>query len=88
MMAMSTSENSTTWKIMAWLAENLKAIRTRKGLSQQDVADAVGVSFPRISEIENGKGNPRIQTLERIASSLGVKVNDLISDPKKSRKSG
>ncbi|MEL3956638.1 helix-turn-helix transcriptional regulator [Caldifermentibacillus hisashii] len=62
------------------IGTQIKAIRKAKGLSQQDVADRVAkntgqMSFSksRISEIETGKQNTTLETLEMIIKALGVK---------------
>lgn len=70
---------------MVTLATNLRTIRSRAKVSQKELANRVGVSYPRISEIENGKGNPTIETLEKIAIALNVNISDLFNG-KTSRK--
>lgn len=72
--------------LMAALAENIRRFRQAAGLSQKDLASAIGTSHPRISEIENGSGNPTIKTLERIASVLTVDIVDLFERPKSAKK--
>lgn len=63
------------------LGKNVQALRTRKGLSQQALADLCEVSRPRISEIESGNCNPSVETLERIANELGVQIARLFRMP-------
>lgn len=60
----------------------LKAIRIENGLSQKQLADMVGITQPTYSNIENGKRNPTIKTLKRIAKALGCSIDDLIEDEK------
>jgi transcriptional regulator with XRE-family HTH domain len=60
------------------LGENLKMIRTKKGISQGDIARSLGVSRGYISNIENGKTNPTLATIVRLASALGVKSDELL----------
>ncbi len=55
----------------------LKAARAAKDLSQQDLADAVGVSRQTISAIEKGDYNPTIKLCIAICRALGVTLNDL-----------
>jgi transcriptional regulator with XRE-family HTH domain len=53
----------------------VRAVRIRKGLRQQDVADAAGVSRPLVSKLELGRvGEMHLGTVERIASVIGVWV--------------
>jgi transcriptional regulator with XRE-family HTH domain len=77
------SNQITVEGIMCQISANVKRIREKLGLSQKELADRIGVSFPRISEIENGKGEPRITTIEKVARGLGVSVLDLLRPSKK-----
>jgi len=60
------------------LGQNLKQIRVQKQMSQGDIARALGVDKGYISNIENGKKNPTLLTLTRLAEALDVGVDDLI----------
>jgi transcriptional regulator with XRE-family HTH domain len=46
--------------------------------SQTDLAFRVGIEVPNLSVIENGKSNPQILTLVRIASALNCELFELI----------
>lgn len=52
--------------------KNLKKFRRQKGLSQVQLADAVGCSQGMISKIEKGEANPTLDLIEAIARSLGI----------------
>jgi transcriptional regulator with XRE-family HTH domain len=71
-----------TQSIMVALATNLRKYRTKAGISQKQLADSVGTSHPRISEIENGRGNPTLDTLEKIAKVLNIQAIDLLRPDK------
>jgi len=60
------------------LGQNLKRIRTRKGISQGDIARELEVSRGFISTIENGKTNPTLATIAKLARAIGVSVDKLI----------
>lgn len=60
------------------LGDNLKRIRTEKGLSQTDIAKSLGVSRGFVSNIENGKRNPTLSTITRLASAVGVTTDELL----------
>lgn len=62
----------------AKLGSNLKKIRTKKGISQGDIARALGVSRGFISTIENGKTNPTLATIAKLAKAVSVSVNELL----------
>ena len=64
--------------ISAKLGKNLKKIRTEKGISQGDISRTLNMDRGYISSVENGRRNPTIVTLEKLASALGVGVDDLI----------
>ena len=65
---------------MANLAINLKKLRIKKGISQKELASAIGVSHPRISELESGTANPTLRTIEAIADYFGVRISRLFED--------
>lgn len=69
--------------IMCNISENVRKFREKLGLTQQQLAEKIGVSYPRISEIENSKGEPKITTIEKVARGLGVSVMDLIRPSRK-----
>lgn len=60
------------------LGKNLKRIRTEKDISQGDIARALDVGRSFITNIENGKTNPTLATISRIAKAVGVSVNELL----------
>lgn len=60
------------------LGENPKEVRIRKKLSQGALARLLEVDKGYISNIENGKKNPTLATIQRLADALGVSVNDLL----------
>ncbi|OGN21680.1 MAG: DNA-binding protein, partial [Candidatus Yanofskybacteria bacterium RIFCSPLOWO2_01_FULL_41_67] len=60
------------------LGDNIKKIRTRKGMSQGDICRALDMDRGYMSAIENGKKNITIQQLERLAQALGVTTDKLL----------
>ncbi|ACK68814.1 transcriptional regulator of molybdate metabolism, XRE family [Gloeothece citriformis PCC 7424] len=59
------------------LRNNIKQIRTRLGLSQQDLAQVAGVSRQAISGVESGQYAPSATVALRLAKALGCRVEDL-----------
>lgn len=55
----------------------MKKARAEKGLSQQALADALGVSRQTINAIEKGDYNPTIRLCVGICRVLGLTLNDL-----------
>ncbi|BCL39032.1 substrate-binding domain-containing protein [Nostoc sp. MS1] len=59
------------------LRNNLKSIRTRLGMSQQDLANIAGVTRQTISGVESGQYAPSVAIALRLAKALGCQVEDL-----------
>lgn len=61
------------------MAKNLKikVARVEKDMTQNDLANAVGVSRQTINAIEKGDYNPTLQICKAIAKSLGKTLDDL-----------
>lgn len=66
--------------ISSKLGENLKRIRTKKKMSQGDIARALEVHRAYISGIESGKRNPTLATIEKLAEALGVSADKLLKN--------
>lgn len=60
------------------LANRIKAIRKAAGLTQNQVAEIIGVSQPTYSEYEKKAGNCAFYTLQKIAKALNVSVPFLV----------
>lgn len=60
------------------LGENLKRIRTEKGISQGDIVRAMGMPRSFVSSIENGRTNPTLATITKLAKAVGVSVGELM----------
>jgi len=60
------------------LGKNLKRIRIAKGITQGDIVRKLGVGRGFISNIENGKANPTLTTIAKIAKAIGVPMEELI----------
>ncbi len=62
------------------LGRNIKKLRKKKGLSQQDMADDLEISRTLLSHYETGAREPKTSLLSRIAKTLGVTVGHLLTD--------
>ena len=58
----------------------LKEIRTQKGITQEELANKVGVQNTAICNYEVGIREPSLYTLKRIATVLECTVDELIED--------
>jgi transcriptional regulator with XRE-family HTH domain len=60
------------------LGKNIKRIREQKKMSQGDICRMLGFDRAQISNIEAGKGNPTLATIEKIAQALEVASDKLL----------
>ena len=60
------------------LGQNLKRIRTKKGISQGDKVKTLDMPKSFVSSIENGKSNPTLATIAKLAKAIGVSVGELM----------
>ena len=60
-------------------AENLKSIRKEQKLSQEELAEMLGVSRQAISKWEQGEGYPEVEKLLLLSSKLNISLDNLMS---------
>jgi transcriptional regulator with XRE-family HTH domain len=60
------------------VGENVKRIRQRKGLTQEQFANISGYSQQYISGLEKGRRNPTVITVFELATALGVSHMELL----------
>lgn len=60
------------------LAQKIKELRIRKGLSQEKLAETAQINLRTVQRIESGETEPRGDTLKRIANALHVTSDELI----------
>lgn len=59
------------------IAKNAKRLRINLEMTQAQVAEKSGISVPTYSNIESAKTSPRVDTLYKVASALGVGIGEL-----------
>ena len=62
--------------------EKLQELRKKRGLTQEELAEALYVSRTAISKWESGRGYPSIDSLKEISSFFSVTIDDLLSGEK------
>jgi transcriptional regulator with XRE-family HTH domain len=62
------------------LARNLRRLRRAKGLTQEVLADEVGLSQTYLSEVEGEKRNISLDNIEALATAFGISISDLLKD--------
>lgn len=60
--------------------ENIRSIRTARGMTQEELAKAVGVTQGAIAHIESGVRSTGVRRLEQIARALDVSLLQLMED--------
>ncbi len=63
---------------MSNISKNLRKAREKKGLSQERLARLADVANNTISNLEAGKQNPTLATIEKIARALGITSDELL----------
>jgi len=84
--------NATRYLIKAFIAHNnlmndvkkllgqrIKEIRKKKGLTQEKLAELIGIEPPNMCFIETGRFYPSPDTVQKIANALNVKIYELYS---------
>jgi transcriptional regulator with XRE-family HTH domain len=72
---------------MAVFGEILKRLRQEKTLSQQELADLIGVHVRQISKYEMGTSLPTLERIRRMAEVLDVSADELVFGSTKRRRS-
>lgn len=62
------------------IGENIRKYRKEKGLTQKELAERLGVSQAMITQYENGKRIPKIDTINNIAGALEMGIRRLYPD--------
>ncbi len=65
----------------ALLGHQLRGLRAAAGRTIAAVAGDAGLSVPYIANLENGRGNPTIAALDRLATALGVNLQLTLTPP-------
>ena len=56
----------------------IRELRMKQGMTQEKLAECAGIDLSQLSRMENGHGNPKFETLERIAGALKVRSHELL----------
>lgn len=63
-------------------SQNLQKIRSKKNLSQEQLADKIGVSRQTISAWESGKASPELDKITAISKLFSVSIDELVGEIK------
>ncbi len=62
------------------LGQNIRFLRLKKGLSQEELGFKAELSTNSVSAIERGTYNFKIKTLYRIAEALNLQISEILKD--------
>ncbi len=68
-------------KAGALVARNLRRLRVRRGLSQENLAVDAGIDRTYVSRLERGLENPTVNVLEQLAEALDTKIVEFFVIP-------
>jgi transcriptional regulator with XRE-family HTH domain len=60
------------------VVEKIRRLREEQSLSQQELADRAGVAKSTVYEAETARRTPKLESLEKIATALGISVAELL----------
>lgn len=75
-------DNNATLKARKIFARNLKKMRVKQELSQEELADVAGLHRTYVGSVERGERNISIDNMERLASALQINIQDLLNNDK------
>lgn len=61
------------------LRRNLKYLRKKKGATQNQIANAIGITRSALADYENGKSEPKASVLNKLARHYNINVHDLLN---------
>jgi len=62
------------------VGQRIRMARLEKGLAQEDVAEALGVTFQQVQKYEKGVNRVSVGRLAQIAAAIGIDVMTLLDD--------
>ncbi len=66
---------------MSGIARNIKKLRQKKGLTQEELAEKLYVTRQAVSNWETGKNQPDVDTLKSLAEVLETDIKEVINGP-------
>lgn len=60
------------------MGKKIKAIRKKRGLTQKQLAELLGVKQQNISDWERGERSPSVKNLKKLSEILNCQIDDLV----------
>ncbi len=76
-----SNERTVLEDLNSTLSDNVRGLRAIRDLTYDELAERAGLSKGMVVQIEQGRTNPSIGTLCKLANALGVTINRLIEEP-------
>jgi transcriptional regulator with XRE-family HTH domain len=69
-----------TMPVVVYVGDKLKEIRTRRLLTQEELAEKAGVSAATVVNVERNNQEPHFRTIRKLAKALDVDPTELLGD--------
>ena len=66
--------------VVVYIGERLKAARTRRLLTQDELAERASVSQSTIANIERDNAEPQFRTIRKLAKALDIEPTELLGE--------
>ncbi len=66
--------------VVVYIGEKLREVRTRRLLTQDELADKAEVSQSTIANIERDNAEPQFRTIRKLAKALDIEPTELLGD--------
>ena len=76
----ASQEVATMPATMVFVGDRLKQIRTRRALTQKQLAERAKITTAAVARIERNEAEPRMTTVRKLADALDVDPEELIGD--------
>ena len=70
------------------LGYTVRLLRAQRRLTQRQFADLAGFKPQHLSDIELGRVNPSLRTLDAVARALGIRASDLLAEAERYGRQG
>ncbi len=70
------------------VGKNIRDLRERRGITQVQLAERVGITQAMLCQIERGTKNPSLQVGAEIAKNLSCKIEDLLAEESSTESAG
>jgi putative transcriptional regulator len=75
-----TIKDMKSKKLIKDLGVRIRQLRTKKGWTQNQLAEACSFQKASMSKIESGQSNPTVRTLYKISKAMDVPIRDLFKN--------